>query len=150
MNHLYQRYAPMLVRKAERMLRHREDAVDLVHTLFVDLLAQGGAVPDLPYLYRAVTNRCLNVLRDSRNRQRLLATTPWPEHTLSEEARMLTMETLLTLVKRLDARQAEVLAYYFLDDMTQDEIAEVTGISRRTIVTDLQSIRELAQKEALS
>ena len=34
----YRAYGPALVRKAERMLRSREDAVDVVHALFVDLI----------------------------------------------------------------------------------------------------------------
>src|SRR5687768_13365769 len=34
----YRAYGPALVRKAERMLRNREDATDVVHALFVDLI----------------------------------------------------------------------------------------------------------------
>lgn len=35
---------------------------------------------------------------------------------------------------RLDEREAQVLAYRAVDGMTQDEIAEVMGVSRKTIV----------------
>jgi len=62
-----------LLRKAERMLHNCEDAADVVQELFVDLLQRGQTEADLPYLYRAVTNRCLNVLRNADNRARLLA-----------------------------------------------------------------------------
>ena len=68
----YQRFGPALVRKAERILRNREDAVDVVQALFTELIARGAAPVDLPYLYRAVTNRALNVVRDARGRARLL------------------------------------------------------------------------------
>jgi DNA-directed RNA polymerase specialized sigma24 family protein len=61
----YRKFGPALVRKAERILRSREDAVDVVHGLFVDLIGRGGGAVELPYLYRAVTNRCLNVVRDA-------------------------------------------------------------------------------------
>src|SRR5580698_6187383 len=68
----YRSFGPALVRKAERVLRSRDDAVDIVHALFVDLIPKWNAEMDLPYLYRAVTNRCLNALRDRATRARLL------------------------------------------------------------------------------
>ena len=69
---LYQRYGPALLRKAGRLLGNHADAEDVVQALFVEMLKRGQAVADLAYLYRAVTNRCLNFLRDHANRQRLL------------------------------------------------------------------------------
>ena len=72
----YRAYGPALVRKAERMLRSREDAVDVVHGLFADLIPRWTKDVDLPYLYRAVTNRCLNLVRDRDTRARLLAREP--------------------------------------------------------------------------
>ena len=68
----YRAFGPALVRKAERVLRSREDAVDVVHALFADLIPTWTSDVDLPYLYRAVTNRCLNLVRDRGTRARLL------------------------------------------------------------------------------
>src|SRR5262249_32295202 len=70
---LYRRYGPALLRKAERMLQDRDEAKDVVQGLFLDLLQRPAAPADLPYLYRAITHRCLNHLRDARNRGRLLS-----------------------------------------------------------------------------
>ena len=56
----YRRYAPALLRKAERMLQDRDEAQDLVQGLFLDLMQRPDTPADLPYLYRAVTHRCLN------------------------------------------------------------------------------------------
>ena len=71
----YERYGRALLRKAERIVGNREDARDILQALFVDLLERGADADanDLAYLYRAVTNRCLNVIRDRNNRARLLA-----------------------------------------------------------------------------
>jgi RNA polymerase sigma-70 factor (ECF subfamily) len=138
---LYQAYAPALVRKAERMLRRRDDALDVVHALFVDLLERGER-PELPYLYRAITNRCLNVMRDGKNRERLLAAEAWPRATLSAEAQTLSMNALLKLVASLDDRRAGILVYYFLDDLTQEEMEAVTGLSRRTLGKYIEEIRQ--------
>ena len=68
----YARYGPALRRKCERMLGSAPDAEDMVQGLFLDLLRRGEAEQELPYLYRAATNRCLNLLRDRKRRQALL------------------------------------------------------------------------------
>ena len=83
----YRRYGQALVRKATRMLGNPEDARDIVQNLFADLHQRAEPVLDLPYLYRAVTNRCLTFLRDEKNRARLLEAndlTP-PSRTLCDE-----------------------------------------------------------------
>jgi DNA-directed RNA polymerase specialized sigma24 family protein len=56
-------------------LQSRDDAQDVVHALFTDLLQRADTSAealDLPWPYRAVTNGCLTFLRDARNRERLL------------------------------------------------------------------------------
>src|SRR3954454_14035607 len=120
----YQRHGRALLRKAERMLGNRADAQDLVQALFLDLL-QKGESPDLPYLYRAITNRCLTYIRDTSNRTRLLESNDQalrgPVRTRCDE-RVIGMDLLLKLSKTLDERALEILFYRFFDDMTQDEI----------------------------
>ncbi len=146
----YARYGRALVRKAERMLRNKDDARDVVQSLFVDML-EGREIPgDLPYLYRAVTNRCLTLLRDAANRARLLAAHDdalAPARTRPGDA-ALTMDLLVKLVATLDDDHAQVLAYRFLDDMTHEEIAEMTGLSRKTIGKRLDAIAAAASRVA--
>jgi RNA polymerase sigma-70 factor, ECF subfamily len=149
----YERYGRALIRKAERMLRSKEDARDVVHATFADMLerrAPAEAAPDLAFLYRAVTNRCLSFLRDERNRARLLALHDdalFPARTRLDDA-ALSMDLLVKLVGALDEDEATVLAYRYLDDMTQDEIAELLGLSRKTIGKRLDAIREAASRLA--
>ena len=114
---------------------------------FIDLYQKPDAVLDLPYLYRAVTNRCLTFLRDERNRARLLDANDVspPPRTLSDE-RAIGRDLVLKLWRELDDAHCEVLAYRFLDDMTQDEIAELLGLSRKTIGKRLDRIREAVRR----
>jgi RNA polymerase sigma-70 factor (ECF subfamily) len=141
----YERHGRALLRKAERMLQSRADAQDVVHALFVDLLARGETKPDLPLLYRALTNRCLTFLRDEKNRARLLA-----EHDdalrgpirTREGDRVIDMDLLLKLTRMLDEPTLEVLACRFFDDMTQEEAAAFLGVSRKTIQNRLDVIHE--------
>lgn len=148
----YQSYGPALMRKAERILGNADDAEDVVHTLFTDLAnKRSGRVTDLPYLYRAVTNRCLNVIRDTRRRRALLEQQPEPVPEPRLDRRALDIDLLYRLTRRLDDRSMEVLICRFIDEMTQDEIAEHLGTSRKTVGKRLAKIRatlaEVAEEE---
>ena len=139
----YRRYGPALVRKAERILRSRDDATDVVHALFVDLIQRHTGAIDLPYLYRAVTNRCLNLLRDQATRSRLLAANPVePAARVRCDDAVIGGELMLKLIERLDDGQREVLIARYVDDLTQDEIAEHLGVSRKTVGKRLAAIRD--------
>lgn len=143
----YARYGPALVRKCQRLLQHSQDSEDIVQSLFVDLLSQQGPPErlELPYLYRAVTNRCLNHLRDARNRARLLA-----EHDVALrgtarvacDEQVLGLELVLRLAEKLDDACLEVLAYRYFDELTLEEIAELTGTSRKTVGKRLERVRD--------
>jgi RNA polymerase sigma-70 factor, ECF subfamily len=148
---LYHRYGPALRRKCERMSMPTEDAEDVVQQVFTDLGRRGIDAVDLPYLFRAVTTRALNLLRDGRRRQRLLARhgevlTPPSVHT---EAQVASREVLLRLVAELPVQTAEILVYRYFDGLTQEEIAEVASLSRKTVGKRLDEIRDaLAAVEA--
>ncbi len=148
--HAYDRYAPALIRKAQRLLGTTVDAEDVVHGLFVDLLQKGGVPPDLPYLYRAVTNRCLTLVRDRDNRARLLAqhepALRGPVRTFVDE-RAVGLDLLSRLVEDLDEAQVETLVYRFFDDMSLEEIAEIMNVSRKTVGNRLARVQ--AAVEAL-
>ena len=127
------------------MLRSRDDATDIVHALFVDLIPTWNRDMDLPYLYRAVTNRCLNAIRDRGTRANLLerehaAAAPIGRVRLDEH--VVGMGLIAALVDRLDEAHLEVLVARFIDDMTQDEIAVQLGVSRKTIGKRLDRIRD--------
>jgi RNA polymerase sigma-70 factor (ECF subfamily) len=150
--HAYDRYAPALLRKAQRLLGSTVDAEDVVHGLFVDLLQKGGDTPDLPYLYRAVTNRCLTLLRDRDNRARLLAqyepALRGPIRTRVDD-RAVGLDLLARLVERLDAAHVETLVYRFFDDMSLDEIADIMQVSRKTVGNRLARVQgEVAALDA--
>jgi RNA polymerase sigma-70 factor (ECF subfamily) len=141
----YRSFGPALVRKAERVLRSRDDATDIVHALFVDLLPKWNADMDLPYLYRAVTNRCLNALRDRATRARLLArdgTAVAPAGRVKLDDAVVGTALIAQLADSLDDAHLEVLVCRFVDDMTQDEIAAHLKVSRKTVGKRLDRIRD--------
>jgi RNA polymerase sigma-70 factor, ECF subfamily len=141
----YRRYGPALLRKAERMLRNRDDAQDVVQAVFVEVIQQAEPSLELAYLYRAVTNRCLNLLRDRTARARLLdrhdVALQGPVRT-SCESRTIDLDLLSKLAQQLDREAAEIVVYRYVDDMSQEEIAEFMGLSRKTVGVRLNRIRD--------
>ena len=147
----YERHGRALLRKAERLLLSREDARDVVQGLFLDLLEDPGTSQDLPFLYRAVTNRCLTLLRDEKNRARLLR-----EHdvvlrgqarraNLDLDDKVLGLDAVARLASELDEVEAQIFVAHFYDDMTQEEIAAQIGLSRKTVGRKLDHVKERAR-----
>jgi RNA polymerase sigma-70 factor (ECF subfamily) len=141
----YRRYGPALLRKARRLLRNEEDALDAVQALFVELLQDPAKPHDLPYLYRMLTHRCLNLLRDERNRARLLEReTPalrGPVR-IAPDALTLGIDALQRLSERVDSAVMETLVYRYVDEMGQEEIASVMSVSRKTVQNRLARAEE--------
>ncbi|MFT5685817.1 MAG: RNA polymerase sigma factor (sigma-70 family) [Myxococcota bacterium] len=126
------------------MLKDRAEAEDVVQAVFVDLIGRRKTDVELGYLYRAATTRCLNRIRDRSRQVRLLKQhgddmlRPPDTHL---ESQVLSGDLLTKLVASLDDRSSEILVYHHLDGMTQEEVAEMMGLSRRTIGTRLAQIK---------
>jgi RNA polymerase sigma factor (sigma-70 family) len=139
------RFGPALCRKARRLLGSAADAEDVVQTVLADLFQRGQATADLPYLFRAVTSRCLNLVRDQTNRQRLIdrqaPALRGPVRTRCDDE-VIGTDLMLKLVDRLDPASAEVLVYRYFDDLTQDEIAAMQAVSRKTVAARLERVRQ--------
>ena len=119
--------------------------MDVVHALFVDLIPRWSKDVDLPYLYRAITNRCINVLRDRGTRARLLEREQQvaaPIGRVRIDDQIVGVGLIAALADRLDPSHLEVLVARFVDDMTQEEIADHLKLSRKTIGKRLDRIRE--------
>lgn len=106
--------------------------------LFVHLWQQQDPQKELslPFLYRALTNRGLNFIRDRGNQARLLerqqpalrgAARVMPDdHTLS-------LQALTILSNSVQTEVFETLVYRFFDEMGQQEIADPMQVSRKTV-----------------
>ncbi len=131
------------------MLRSREDAIDVVHALFTDLIPRWNSDVDLPYLYRAITNSCCNLLRDRGTRARLLEreqTVAAPVGRVQLDDEVVGVALIAALIDELDESHMQVLVARFVDDMTQEEIAEQLKLSRKTIGKRLDHIRATVQR----
>jgi RNA polymerase sigma-70 factor (ECF subfamily) len=133
---VYRRHAASVYRRALSLLGHPAEANEVLQDLFVAMLERPeqfeGRSMLSTYLYQATTHACLNRLRDQRNRTRLLvqhqAERGVPAHEYTDHHLRLRQA-----LERLPAVLAEVAVYYFVDDLSQREIAEILGCSRRHV-----------------
>jgi RNA polymerase sigma factor (sigma-70 family) len=143
---LYRSHGAAVLRRARQILGNPDDADDVVHEVFTSLIRdptqfRGDASP-LTWLYSATTHGCLNRLRNARTRRGLLTARG---HVESEE-RGPTAEAgaiVRDLLVRLPEENAQAAVYFYLDEMTYDEVATTMGRSRRHIANLLKETRDL-------
>ncbi|MDP3499158.1 MAG: sigma-70 family RNA polymerase sigma factor [Myxococcales bacterium] len=145
MKQLYARYAPVVFRRARRLLGRDADAWDAVQEVFQKMLTahesfRGEARP-LTWLYRITTNLCLNMLRARMLREPLL---PLMEEASVDHEALETRDLLRAWLKGLEPREQEVATLLFIDGLTQDEVADVLGLSRKTITREVAELRAKA------
>jgi RNA polymerase sigma-70 factor (ECF subfamily) len=144
---LYRRHGAMVLRRARAILGDEQAARDAMQEVFVRVLRSGaafrGEASPTTWLYRMTTNVCLNVIRDGGRRRDILAER-WsadPPVDISPEGRI----TVARVLAELPDELREIAVYYFLDSMNQDEIAQLLGISRRTVGNRLDEFKERAR-----
>jgi RNA polymerase sigma-70 factor (sigma-E family) len=133
---LYQAHALGLIRLAVVMLGDRAAAEDAVQEAFCGLYRRWRHLSDpgkaLSYTRSSVINNCRTALRRRRRQARPAGDPPGE----SAEARALIGEEhrqVLTAIRRLPARQREVLVLRFYLDLDEGEIAASMRISRGTV-----------------
>jgi RNA polymerase sigma-70 factor (ECF subfamily) len=151
---LYERYAPMVYRRILRFFSPSE-AEEIVQDIFLLVLEglehfRGEAQPST-WLYRVTTNHCLNRLRQNRRRRHLLEeqrSSLWyvNGHAPAQESTVF----LGQLWHRLTDELALVGIYYYVDGLTHEQIAELVGVSRRTVGNRIQEIEQLARQACSS
>jgi RNA polymerase sigma factor (sigma-70 family) len=146
---LYREQGHVVVRRARRILGDEVEAGEILQEVFLALLDRPdqfeGRSAMTTYLYSMTTNACLNRLRNRRRRARILAETPPPPARPGEAEASVDAARLLA---RLPVRLARIAIYYYLDEMTHEEIAELVGVSRRQVGNLIVRVQEEARRAA--
>ncbi len=142
---LYRAHALGLIRLAVVMLGDRPAAEDVVQEAFCGLYRRWHSLSDsgkaLSYVRSSVINGCRTVLRRRRRLSggpagdRPGGTAGEPPGESAESAALISEEhrQVLTAIRRLPARQREVLVLRFYLDLDEAEIAASMRISRGTV-----------------
>jgi RNA polymerase sigma-70 factor, ECF subfamily len=145
---IYVRYSKSVYRRALRLLGDKEAAQDVTQEVFLRVMHSGVSVPAEPtpmaWLYRVTTNICLNRLRDRNRQEALLATKYAVNDVVSAIGETRTMVS--QVLERVPEELQEVAIYFFVDELSYDEIAPLLGVSRRTVSNRLSAFRTLVEK----
>ena len=151
---LHRRYGAMVHQRCRALLRHPEAAEDAAQEVFVRVLERldqfRNESSPVTWLYRVTTNICLDRLRRER-RNREVELTPVVSNALADGAvpadRLAASREEHRLVfKDVDQKTMQILVHLHFDEMTQAEIAETMGLSRKTIYNKLERLRRRRRK----
>ena len=148
---LYRSYGPAIYARCRLLLMDDGAAEDATQETFLRVWRNLERVPDarqaLYWIYRVATNYCLNEIRDRRSRD--IPSEQLPEVTessLAAEARVANRDLARHLIDHAHANLRVVAWLYHVDGFEQDEVAQVVGISRRTVVNRLADFRAGAHR----
>ena len=144
---LFRDHHHLVYRTAYSVTGSRQDAEDVLQTLFVKLMERGlpdGAKRNVKgYLYRAAVHIALNIVR-SRKRESLtdeletLQPSIAMEEATSDEG---TQRILLDAIARLRPRAVEILILHYEHNYSDAQIAKMLGTSRGVIAVTLYRTR---------
>lgn len=139
-----------------RILGEQESAKDAAQETFIRVFRHIQKVPNddeaLAWIFRIATNYCLNQLRNRRRRnERVIDLVDYESiDSLSFESdftRLLSDRDLARhVIVRAGRKRRDIAWLHFVDGLTQEEVAEVLGISRRTVGSQLQRFLADARK----
>jgi len=148
---LYRRFGPTIYARCLRMLGDHAAAQDATQETFMRVFRHIGETPGdheaLTWIYRIATNHCLNVLRAARRRPRPEAPA---EAAHSFEAALADRQFVSHALRSSPSKVSAVAWLHHVDGLPQGQVADVLGISRRTVTSRLahfaQSVRRLAAR----
>lgn len=151
LDRIYREHGHIVLRRARRILADEGEAQEVLQEVFLSLVQRPeqfeGRSAVTTFLYAMTTNACLNRIRDSRRRTRILADGFAPGEVGPRVTPEAGIDAAL-LLGRLPERLARVAIYHFVDGMTHDEIAEVLGVSRRQVGNLVVRVQEEARRLA--
>ncbi len=140
---LYIKYAGIVYSRCFHFVGNKEIACDLVHDIFLLVFKNYKSFKEncdtYTWIYRITTNTCINYIKkESKQKNGNLQI----EFDLSDN--FLQVEKIdnhlfiKQILKSFDKKIQQIAIYYFVDNFTQKEIAEILEISRKTVSRKLQ------------
>jgi len=148
LEHLYRTYGPLVLRRARAVLGDEQAAKDALQEVFMRVYESQSEFREqaspTTWLYRITTNHCLNLIRDRARRAELLEQRVAPAAAAGQDGPE-TRATLAQILARVPEDLREIGIYYYVDEMNQDEIAALLGVSRRTVGYRIEAFCASAQ-----
>lgn len=123
----------LALRTTTRLLRHQPDAEDAAAEALARTAERWSRVADLPYRDAWVQRVAANVAIDQLRRRRAAEPVPGAVADLAEP--LVGRLEVADLLRRLPARQREVLVLRYVLDLSIEEVAAALGIGTNSVKT---------------
>jgi RNA polymerase sigma factor (TIGR02999 family) len=155
---VYGRLKAMAGRQLSRGARNTLDTTAVVHELYLRMSANRELRFEQPMQFFAYAARALRDLLADRARSRLRqrAGGGWARVTMNDDSDQFAIESaeealgfeeVLLRLEQTDARAARIVELIFFAGLTQEQVAEVLGLNRRTIGRDWRFARAFLKAE---
>ena len=155
---VYGRLKAMAGRQLSRGARNTLDTTAVVHELYLRMSANRELRFEQPMQFFAYAARALRHLLADRARGRLSqrADGDWARVTMNDDSDQFAIESaeealgfeeVLLRLEQTDARAARIVELIFFAGLTQEQVAEVLGLNRRTIGRDWRFARAFLKAE---
>ncbi len=144
---LYRQVGKMAALKATKVVGRMDIALEIVQETFLKLWKSKLSFPDKKaafiWIYKTTHNASIDYIRLAMNKN-----TSIDQCSASDLASILPntsieeRQLIMKATSQLNEREVQILLYVMVDGMTQGEIADVIGVSRKTVVRDWQKIEE--------
>ncbi|MCC7380353.1 MAG: sigma-70 family RNA polymerase sigma factor [Deltaproteobacteria bacterium] len=146
---LYRDYGPVVYRRARSLLASDEEAKDVMQEVFVRVISSGdgfrGEGPVLHWMYRITTNICLNRLR-SRRRHPAVSEPEAILRQLADPHDAVDRHAVVEVLGRMDQLTQTLAVHHYVDGMKMEEVADLVGVSKKTVGRKLARFREKARR----
>src|SRR5687767_1006287 len=143
---IYRRYGGVVLHRC-RMILGNDEALDATHDVFLRAIDRWDQFdpsrPLLPWLVQITTNLCIDRLR---KRKRLAPLDEAADQIIDARSELDDRQLVRALLSRFDEKTQALVVYRYLDGMSQTAIAEMLGISEKTVARRLQRFKERADK----
>lgn len=148
---LYRQFGPAIFRRCLKLLRDPAEAEDATQEVFVRVFCSlerftyGDSA--LPWIYQIATRHCLHRLRDGSRRDVSRARLPAASETAPGDLgnALADRQVASRLLAHFDDRTATIALHALVDGMTQEEVGQALGLSRKTVGLKLQQFMDRAR-----
>lgn len=145
----YEQYGYVLYKRCVRMLGSEEQARDALQEIFAQAWKYRKGyrrqAPPLHWLNRITTHHCLRLMRQ-RDTHTQTMDTATPIESANLAADIARRELVTKLLGHFDQRTQEVVVSTYMEGRSQDEVAQLLGISSRAVRKRLKQFREKAAR----
>lgn len=144
---LYAQYGFAVHRRCLRLLGSAAEADDAQQAVFMRVMRYGDTLRNeapLPWLYRIADRVCFDRLR--KRKREVVQEDPERGAPAEDPVRPERLSEVRRVLGQCPSRVQEVAVLYYVDEMTQDEVAATVGYSRKTVRLKLAEFLATARR----